>query len=137
MSIYYRSTKAPCGDALISIQSKLYFCDSDTHTLNEILIKITNSDKFHRFTFLSRICTILDVDCQLLILLKWHCGEFYKQKIFLAKKTKKKENEVCNKDASKSLSLGVHLSTLPNNSMTLKFINVRQILKTYHKSLHF
>ena len=66
------------------MQSKLYFCDSDTHTLNEILVKITNSDlKFHRFTFLSRICTILDVDCQLLILRKWHCGEFYKQKIFL------------------------------------------------------
>ena len=136
MSFYYRSTKTPCGDALISMQSKLYFCDSDTHTLNEILVKITNSDlKFHRFTFLSRICTILDVDCQLLILLKWHCGQFYKQKNFLAKK--KMENEVCNKDASKSLSSGVHLSTLPNNSMTLKSINVLQILKTYHKSPHF
>ena len=53
MSIYYRSTKTPCEDALISMQSKLYFCDSDTHTQNEILVKITNSDlKFHRFNFL-------------------------------------------------------------------------------------
>ena len=64
-------------------------------------------------------------------------ASFTNKKFFWQKKTKKKENEVCNKDASKSLSLGVHLSTLPNNSMTLKFINVRQILKTYHKSLHF
>ena len=136
MSIYYRSTKAPCGDALISMQSKLYFCDSDTHTQNEILVKITNSDlKFHRFNFL--IKNLYNIRCWLstfgfTVVALWRVLQ---TKNFFGKK--KMENEVCNKDASKSLSSGVHLSTLPNNSMALKSINVLQILKAYHEFPHF
>ena len=62
-------------------------------------------------------------------------ASFTNKKFFWQKK--KMENEVCNKDASKSLSSGVHLSTLPNNSMALKSINVLQILKAYHEFPHF
>ena len=136
MSFYYRSTKTPCGDALISMQSKLYFCDSDTHTLNEILVKITNWFKVPSIYFL--IKNLYNIRCWL------STFDFTEVALWLVLQTKKffgkkkkMENEVCNKDASKSLSSGVHLSTLPNNSMTLKSINVLQILKTYHKSPHF
>ena len=136
MSIYYRSTKAPCGDALISMQSKLYFCDSDTHTLNEILVKITNWFKVPSIYFL--IKNLYNIRCWLSTFdfTEVALWRVLQTKNFFVKK-KKKENEGCNKDASKSLPSGVHLSTLPNNSMTLKSINVLQILKTYHKSPHF
>ena len=136
MSFYYRSTKTPCGDALISMQSKLYFCDSDTHTLNEILVKITNWFKVPSIYFL--IKNLYNIRCWLSTFdfTEVALWRVLQTKNFFVKK-KKKENEVCNKDASKSLPSGVHLSTLPNNSMTLKSINVLQILKTYHKSPHF